>query len=463
MVATLPAQFCKGDTVRTPLLILLAAIHCFPAHAGSQVQTDLSVVMNESFAAGTSFEVTSTVTVRGSITKPRDASKPPTQSAISTSGATRYRERLLEVPDPKQVTATVRRYLSATLDHAEKKSAEAPPRIVLRSAVERIVVRRMDHQTTAFSPDGPLTAPELDLLKADPAAFTPALIGLLPLQSVKSGDRWDANAEAAAELTGVDPLQSGNLRCVLREISSSGKMKLAKVGLVGSLSGPTELGPARITVEGHFLFDLDRQLITYLVLSGRSEIFGSDGKVTGVLEGRYELSRGLAGEDPRLTDTALAGLELKPNRESTAMLFEQKNLGVRFLYPRNWELGSVKDNLIQLDDPTGGRMRVTIDAKPVPNAERLRGQLLTWLESRKATVKEPTKVQTLQVSSPSKAERFSVQAVLDEKPREWNYVLIRQADRSATLAAGLTADRAPVLNEDVEFVARRLEFLPKHP
>ena len=459
----LPASssMCKEDTVATPSMLLVSALHCFLADSVLQVQKDHPVTLKESFAAGMMFEVTSMVTVKGSITKSKEQGKAPTPSAISTSGATQYRERIVEVQDPQRVTASVRRYLRATLDNPAKKTAESLPRIVLRSAVERIVVRRTNRQSTIFSPDGPLTAPELELLKADPAAFTPVLVGLLPSKSVKAGDQWEAKSEAAAELTGVDPIQSGNLRCVFRQVSSSGQTKVARVGLVGSLAGPTELGPTRMTVEGHFLFDLDRQLITYLVISGRSEVSGADGNVTGELEGRYELSRGPASDDPRLRDDALAGLDSKPNRESTAMLFEQKNLGVRFIYPRNWDLGSVKDNLIQLEDPTGGGMRLTIDAKPAPTADKLRGQLLQWLESRKGTVKEATNTKPLPLSGSSKAEQFSVQAVLDEKPREWRYVLVHEGERSASIAAGLTTERAPLLRDDVEFVARRLQFLPK--
>jgi hypothetical protein len=441
-------------------LILLSGLYCLLPQSGPQVQTDSPLALRESLEVGTTLEVSSSVSVKGTITKSKDSGNQATTAAISASGVTQYRERVLDAAGPHGVAATVRRYVRAGLD---KQTIDGPQRIVLRSAAERIVVRRANRQSTIFSPDGPLTAPEHDMLKADPAEFTPALVGLLPAKSVKPGETWEASAEAAAELTGVEPIQSGALRCVIRESRASGKVRTAKVSLAGSLSGPTELGPTRMTVEGYFLFDLDRHLITYLVLTGRSDIVGDDEKVVGQLEGRYELTRRPAGDDSRIANTALASLDLKPGRQTTALLFEHSKLGVRFVYPRNWELGSVKDNLVQLEDPTGGGMRVTIDAKPAPTADKLRAQLVTWLESRKATVKDAGAAQPVALSKSVKAERFTVQAVLDEKTKEWDYVLVRQGDRSATIAAGLIADRATVLRDDADFVARRLEFLPKQP
>src|SRR5207244_11047702 len=121
------------------------------------------------------------------------------QTANSAVGATHYTERVLDA-DQNAVHATIRRYVAGAL---EKKLGETAQHIDLRSAVSRIVIRRAGGETTAFSPDGPLTAPELDLVRAE--TFTPALSGLLPEAAVERGDRVEATAEAAAALPGVDP------------------------------------------------------------------------------------------------------------------------------------------------------------------------------------------------------------------------------------------------------------------
>jgi hypothetical protein len=302
-------------------------------------------------------------------------------------------------------------------------------------------------------------AAELDLLQAD--AFTAAFAGLLPQKPVKIGDQWQAKPSAASELTGVEPIQSGSLNCVLREVKSKDSGTVARVNLSGTLSGPTDQGPTQMSIEGHLLFDLDTQLITYVLMNGHREITDSASRVVGQLDGRYELTRRPAIDDPRLSDAALNGLVLKPTPETTSLMFESNDLAIRLVYPRNWELSSVKKNIIQLDEPTGGTLRLTVDANPAGTADKLRGDLLTWLKGQKATVDEAGAIESVQISETRKADRFTVRAAFKKSDREWTYLVIRQNDRTATLAANLIGQRAETLRDDLLSVARRLEFLPK--
>lgn len=422
----------------------------------AQLAQQQDVVIQESISAGASLEIQSSVNLKGKMVEYKPDSKEGKPTAIWASGGSRYRERILDVTPNREVTGTARRYLSATLD---KQKADHKERVVLRPAAERVVFRRASDQSMIFSPDGPLMAAELDLLQAD--AFTAAFAGLLPQKPVKIGDQWSAKPAAASELTGVEPIQSGSLNCVLREVKSTDDGTVARVNLSGTLSGPTDQGPTQMLIEGHLLFDLDTQLITYLLMNGRSEIKDSVGRIVGQLDGRYELTRRPAIDDPRLSDAALNGLVLKPTPETTSLMFESSNLAIRFVYPRNWELTSVNKNIIQLDEPTGGSLRLTIDASPVAGTEKLRGELLNWLKGQKAAVGESGAIESVQISETRKADRFTVRAALNKSDREWTYLLFRHNDRTATLAANFVAERAETLRNDLVAVARRLEFLPK--
>lgn len=424
----------------------------------TQVDQQQDVVIRESLAIGTSLEVQTSVNLKGKMNDYKPDGKQAQTTAIRASGNSRYRERILDVSADGEVTGSARRYLSASLD---KEKADQKQRVVLRASADRIVFRRVNDQSTIFSPDGPLMAPELDLLQAD--SFTAAFAGLLPPKPVKVGDQWPAKPVAASELTGVEPIRSGSLNCVLREVKSIDNATVARVNLSGTLSGPTDQGPTQMTIEGHLLFDLDTQFITYVLMNGRSEIMDSAGRVAGQLEGRYELTRRAAIDDPRLSDAALKDLNLKPTPETTALLFESNDLGVRFIYPRNWEMTSVTKNIIQLDEPTGGTLRMTMDASPAPAAEKLRGDLLNWLKGQKATVDESGAIEQTPLSNSRNADRFSVRATLNKAEKEWTYLVIRQNGRTATLAANLIGERAETLRDDLLFVARRLEFLPKSP
>jgi hypothetical protein len=438
---------------------LAAAIGCLVAIAtpsAAQVDKNQEVVLQEATVTGASLDIQSTVNLKGKVFEYKPDGKLSKTTAIWASANSRYRERFLEVASDREVTGTARRYLSATLD---KQKGDDKERVVLRPVADRIVFRRSSDESTIFSPDGPLMAAELDLLQAD--AFTAAFAGLLPQKPVKIGDQWPAKPAAASELSGVEPIQSGSLNCVLREVKSSDDGTVARVTLAGTLTGPTDQGPTQMTIDGHLLFDLDTQLITYVLMNGRSEIMDSAGRPASQLDGRYELTRRPAIDDPRLSDVALRELVLKPTPETTALLFESSNLAIRFLYPRNWEIKSVTKNVIQLDEPTGGTVRLTVDSTPQPTADKLRGELLTWLKGQKAAGVESSAIESTQLSDARTADRFTARAALSKYEREWAYLVIREGDRSASVAANFVAKRAESLQEDVVALARRLEFLPK--
>jgi hypothetical protein len=448
----------KGGAVMPALLVIMAVTVPSPGSIPEQPQpiSQNQVVMRETMQSGMTLEIKTNVSLTGNMGGLDKNGQKVTETAIKATGSTHYRERVLEFGKGNEPVVAVRLCRTATL---EKRIDSQAQRIVLRPAVGRVVVRHENNHNTVFSPDGPLMVSELDMLRSDP--FTPMLRGLLPSGAVKQGDQWPASAEATSELTGVNPIQSGGLACTLSEVKSTADGAVARVRMAGSFNGPTDQGPTRMNIEGHFIFDLDARLITRLVLDGTSEILSGEGNVIGKLQGRYELDRRPAIDDPKLTDTGLAGVELKPTPGSTSLLYESVDLGVRFRYPRNWEITSAKKNLIQLDEETGGRMHVTIDPSPPATSAKLRSELLTWLESQKAAVKVASSPEKIALTSTLAAERFSIRATLGQKPKEWNYLVVRANDRAATLAVNLLEERADVLRGDINSVAQSIEFLPR--
>ncbi len=43
-----------------------------------------------------------------------------------------------------------------------------------------------------------------------------------------------------------------------------------------------------------------------------------------------------------LSEASLRDLDLKPNEDNTRLLYDNTDLGVRFLYPRGWRVGRRK-------------------------------------------------------------------------------------------------------------------------
>src|SRR5260370_935257 len=79
----------------------------------------------------------------------------------------------------------------------EKTLADRPAEGSLRPAGRRLVVMRQSGTKAPFSPDGPLTWGEIDLVRTD--VFTPALAGLLPDPEVRGGDRWNVSPDGGGE------------------------------------------------------------------------------------------------------------------------------------------------------------------------------------------------------------------------------------------------------------------------
>ena len=86
-----------------------------------------------------------------------------------------------------------------------------------------------------------------------------------------------------------------------------------------------------------------------------------DGKEVGRIEGRFVLTRQANTRSPVLSDTALKDVATEPNADNTRLLYDNRELGVRFLYPRRWHVASVRGSQVTLDSADGSGLLVTLD------------------------------------------------------------------------------------------------------
>ena len=71
-----------------------------------------------------------------------------------------------------------------------------------------------------------------------------------------------------------------------------------------------------------------------------------------------------------LSDASLDGLDAQADAENTLLLYDNPELGVRFLYPRGWRVGAVQGKQVTLDHARGSGMLITVEpAAKVPTAE----------------------------------------------------------------------------------------------
>jgi hypothetical protein len=415
--------------------------------AAGRVAADDSVRLEERFAPGYGYRVSTRVDLTGTLTPPAVKGQAvPKPLALRGESAIDYDERVLEIRDG-QVRRTVRRVGRMAF---RRTVGDRPQETALRRNVARLVLLRKGSTEVPFSPDGPLTWGEIDLVRTD--VFTPALAGMLPSGAVRPGDRWPASTPAVQELTDMERLE-GKVECRLEEVTTLEKRRHARVAFEGEVRGATEDGPCRQRLEGYFYFDLESNHLSYLYLKGRHTLLDTEGKEVGRVEGRFVLTRQVAARVPELGDEALRGVTLEPNADNTRLLYDNPDLGARFLYPRRWRVAGVRGSQVTLDGADGSGLLITLDPLArIPTGAAFLAESRGWLEKQKANlvrIEPPRAVQ-------EGLEQFALEAEMGGQKVLMDYYVARQELGGATLAARLLPADLAALRKEVEDIARSL-------
>ena len=429
---------------------LLVAFVARPA-AGQEVTLD------EPFKPGHTAKVDVRVKVTGKLALPPAEKGKPAQ-VVAITGASRlvYEERMLQ-PDDAALLKTVRAYREVEF---ERTVGEAKQDAGIRPSVRRMIVIRSGEKKAPFSPDGPLTWGEIDVVRTD--VFNPALIpGLLPQGAVKPGAKWKASAATVAELTDMEKVEEGAITVEFVGLTKVAEKRVARLKLSGTVRGVNEDGPNRQKIDGTAYFDLDANMLSYLSVKGTKELLDGKGQTAGVVEGQFVLTRTPLAKLPAdLSDASLRDLDLKPGAENTLLLYDNPDLGVRFLYPRGWRVGAVQGNQLTLDHARGGGVLVTVEpGARVPTAEDYLKEVNGFLTKQKATVTDSEKPTRLR-AEPVQLDRFSFDATIGENKLRLEYAVLKQTDGGVTFAATLPAADADVRPE-VARIVRSLSVTKK--
>jgi hypothetical protein len=324
----------------------------------------------------------------------------------------------------------------------------------VRPEVRRMVILRQNQIEVPFSPDGPMTWNELDLIRTD--VFTPALVGLLPAGAMQLNQTWTAASYAVQELTDLDHIDQGSLLCKLEEIGQINGRRQAKIGFAGLVRGVGEDGPTQHQLEGHFHFDLESKLISYVTMRGSQQLLDKSGKTVGKIEGTFVLSR-RRETTKELTDQALQGLKLEPNEDNTLLLCDNPELGVRFVYPRRWRIAGVRGRQVALDENGGSGLLLTVDElTQIPTAAQFMKESTAWLEKEKAKILRTEPPRQLQ-AAPRLVEQFSLDVEIGGQRVLMDYLVLRQARNGATIAARIVGKQQAMVLQDVEKIARTVQ------
>jgi hypothetical protein len=418
-----------------PRLRLLAGL-VLVGVSGVSRAADEPVRLQEKFAVDYQYHVRVHVDLSGSLQVPPEKDKPPKKLAVNGDSVIEYDERVLQLTKDGEVDKTARMFREVKLQRTvDDRKQEA----TLRDSVQRMILLRKDNTKVPFSPDGALTWGEIDLVRTD--VFTPALQGLLPGQPVRPGDRWKATKTAVQALTDMVTIDEGELECKFDEIRQQEQRRVARVAFTGTIRGTNEDGPNKQRLDGYLYFDLESNHLSYLSLQGVHTLPDKDGKEAGRLQGRFVLSRQVNTRCKELSDEGLRGLTLEPTEGNTRLLYDNPDLGVKFLYPRRWRVGNIQ----------AGRQLTVAQflAEARANLEGMKAKITRAGTPRQVQEKPPL-------------EGFSLDAEVNGQKVVLQYYVTKQARGGVTLAARLVPDEGLAdLQREVERIARSVEVMRK--
>ncbi|VTT96881.1 Uncharacterized protein OS=Pirellula staleyi (strain ATCC 27377 / DSM 6068 / ICPB 4128) GN=Psta_2561 PE=4 SV=1 [Gemmataceae bacterium] len=430
---------------------------CLWLLGGAAAGQDAAVTLQEKFDPGHTSKVDVAVKLTGRLAVPLQKGKAPDLVTLAGTSRVTYEERVLP-PDDAGTLKSVRGYreveFGRTLGNATQDAG-------IRPSVRRMVVIKTENRRAPFSPDGPLTWGEIDVVRTD--VFNPAVVpGLLPGRPVKKGDTWKVTPAAVAELTDMEKIEAGELTVEFVGTTEIGNQKMARLQISGTVRGVNQDGPSRQKLDGTAYFDLGAGTLAYLSLKGTHELLDGAGQVVGRIEGQFTMTRTKLDKlPPDLSDASLRGLELRPNAENTLMLYDDPRLGVRFLYPRGWRVGAVQGKQVTLDHARGSGVLITVEpTAKVPTAAEYAKEIATFIQKEKATVTaedKPTRVR----AEPVQLDRFGMDATFGNDKVRLEYAVLAQSDGGVTLAARIPAADAAALKPEVERVIRSLSVTKK--
>jgi hypothetical protein len=404
----------------------------------------------EVFDPGKRYRVEVKVEMAGEVAVPGTKEQPA--KSVRTVGASlsSYAERVLPA-DEDRAARVVRLYRELNF---QRVIGDREQKADVRASVRRMVVMRNPAGAKVpFSPDGPFTWGEIDAVRTD--LFIPVLVpGLLPGKDVTPGDDWPVAAAAVTDLTEMEKIVDGGLKMKFVSTVTVGGKKMARLALSGTVTGITEDGPCRDTLDGTAYFDLDAGMLTHFSLNGTHELLDPSGKVTGKITGRFTLSRKPAEADD-LTDRSLELVVLKPTPENTLLFYNNPDLGVRFVYPRSWRVGTVQGKQVSLEHTRkGGGILVTLEPPAkVPTANQFLAEARDQVKALKGKVlgeQRPTVTGSF--------DRFSLDAEIGGQDVKLVYAILRTPDGGATFAARLPEADAAELGREIDRILKDLEL-----
>lgn len=322
----------------------------------------------------------------------------------------------------------------------------------------RLLVAQSDaRRVTLFSPLGPLTSDELELLSIPVNPL--ALDALAPNRTVALGESWQIAATVLAMLLGLDDVSEAKVSAQVVEANP----RAAKLTFSGRVDGSVEGVSTELELEGKFLFDLRFRKVSWLALLIRERRAVGHAAPGLDVSAKVVLSSIRTQLPPGLSDHAIADLELHARPELLLLRYQSAQSGLELMHDRRWHLVLDDGKLVVLRFVDHGELIAQCNLAAVSKRERpltleefqqdirqsLTNHFGEFLSAREGTTTQGYRRLDVAVSGR-----------VDELPIQWNYVHLMAPDGRAL---GLVITVEPSLLERIqaasESLAESIRFL----
>lgn len=356
---------------------------------------------------------------------------------LAVEAALAYDEK--ELAEAGQPRRAVRHYDQAEAVIQVDKSGLKPQ---LRDQRRLIVAAQRDGRVVLFSPEGPLTRDELDLI--DVVGNTLVLDQLLPDEPVALGDKWPQDEAAIKALLDLDAIA----HCEVESVLSDVKDDLAEVTLAGAVRGATEGVATELQIKARYYFHLKARRIVGLTLAiQENREIGHVGPGLDVVA-KLRLKIVPRDSSEALSDAALADamLDAAPARER--LEYAAALGGFRFLCDRRWYVTGDERDLVVLRMVERGDLIAQCNVSPVaPRSPERRISLAQYqVEVRHTLGENFGRVLSVGQWTDDAGQliyRVTVGGEVEGLPIEWRYYLVHHPDgRRLALAFTVEAELA---------------------
>ncbi len=307
----------------------------------------------------------------------------------------------------------------------------------------RLMVLQTDGDSgNYFSPLGPLTREELDLIDVPGSGVLPEL--LLPGKELKVGETWTLTDAAVVRLLSLDAVHKQDIVGKYDELRDG----IAILSLEGKVAGAVGGVSSDVNLKAKLNLDPKQQLLTWLALSFTENRAIGHAQPGYDVTTRIRMLTALVDSAPDISEASISSLPLVAKSGETLLAFRSEKGGFELNHDRRWRVMSERyDNAVLRMIDRGELVAQCNISKLKSFAKDEKLTLETFQEDVKVALEKQKATITEAAQSTSEAgilvQRLTANGVASELPIQWTYYhLADPAGRRASIVFTIDAKLA---------------------